>query len=66
MAPDDRTKSSEHALAISELLLHDNGVGSQVLEELATAAKGWDEEASGPQYWIYMLNHRREQDPNYC
>ena len=68
MAPNDRTKSkpSEHALAISELLLHDSGVGSQLLEKLVTAAKGWGEEASGAQYWLYLLDHRREQDLNYC
>lgn len=58
-------RPEEHqALVISELLLHNSGIDSQVLEKLATAAEGWHHEPSeaGAQYWLYMVDHRREQD----
>ena len=58
--PTEEMGGTRPALVISELLLHDNGIDSQVLEQLATAADGWHHEASeaDAQYWLYMLDHR--------
>ena len=56
-------KHSEHALITCDMLLHVNEIDEQTLNKLEAAAKGWNTEASGAEYWLYMLDHRREQDP---
>ena len=56
-------KHSEHALITCDmLLLHVHEIDDETLDKLETAAKGWNTEASGAEYRLYVLDHRREQD----
>jgi len=51
-------ESSQHALAISELLLHIKDVDDQLLQQFQKAAELWNSEASAAEYWLYMLEHK--------
>lgn len=53
-----KIKPSEHALVVSELLLHIKDIDDQSLQKLQTAAQRWDTEASTAEYtyWLYMLD----------
>ncbi len=51
-------ESSQHALAISELLLLIKDVDDQLLQQFQKAAELWNSEASAAEYWLYMLEHK--------
>jgi len=50
-----KIKPSEHALVVSEILLHIKDIDDQLLQKLQTAAERWDTEAPAAEYWLYML-----------
>ncbi len=50
-----KIKPSEHALVVSDLLLHIKDIDDQLLHKLQTAAERWDTEGPAAEYWLYML-----------
>jgi len=53
-----KSKSSKHALVISELLLHIKDVDDQLLQQFQKAAERWNSGVSAVEYWLYILEHK--------
>lgn len=50
-----KIKPSEHALVVSELLLHNKDIDDQLLQKMQTVAERWDTKGPAAEYWLYML-----------